>query len=162
MILDLLRNTIHNLKHYNKKLLPLGKMTQEQTNAVMANASNNVKNIVAGADGAAVSIKGLESSSKAAQIAMSALSLAGNMLLVGLVSTTITKVVTAYDNYKHRVENAQKSLDEFNESLKSQKQELSSQEDWINKNGSNYDSLSNGVNKYGKNISLTAEQFLIF
>ena len=47
-------------------------MTQEQTNAVMANASDNAKNIVAGADGAAVSINGLEKSSKAAQIAMSA------------------------------------------------------------------------------------------
>ena len=93
---------------------------------------------------------------------MKALSLAGNMLLVGLVTTAISKVITDYDNYKHRVENAQKSLDEFNEFLKSQKQELSSQEDWINKNGSNYDSLSSGVNKYGKNISLTAEQFLIF
>jgi len=173
--LDLNDDDIRSIKEYNTQFKTLQqeasaagedvsnfKMTQEQTNAVMANASNNVKNIVAGADGAAVSIKGLESSSKAAQIAMSALSLAGNMLLVGLVSTTITKVVTAYDNYKHRVENAQKSLDEFNESLKSQKQELSSQEDWINKNGSNYDSLSNGVNKYGKNISLTAEQFLIF
>ena len=138
------------------------KMTQEQTNAVMANASDNAKNIVAGADGAAVSIKGLEVSSKAATVAMRALSLAGNMLLVGLVTTAISKAITAYDNYKHRVENAQKSLDEFNESLKSQKQELSSQEDWINKNGSNYDSLSSGVNKYGKNISLTAEQFSIF
>lgn len=138
------------------------KMTQEQTNAVMANASDNAKNIVAGADGAAVSIKGLEASSKAATIAMRALSIAGNMLLVGLVTTAISKAITAYDNYKHRVENAQKSLDEFNESLKSQKQELSSQEEWINKNGSNYDSLSNGVNKYGKNISLTAEQFSIF
>ena len=138
------------------------KMTQEQTNAVMANASDNAKNIVAGVDGAAVSIKGLEASSKAATVAMKALSLAGNMLLVGLVTTAISKVITDYDNYKHRVENAQKSLDEFNESLKSQKQELSSQEDWINKNGSNYDSLSSGVNKYGKNISLTAEQFLIF
>lgn len=134
-------------------------MTQEQTNAVMANASDNAKNIVAGADGAAVSIKGLEVSSKAATVAMRTLSLAGNMLLVGLVTTAISKAITAYDNYKHRVENAQKSLDEFNESLKSQKQELSSQEDWINKNGSNYDSLSSGVNKYGKNISLTAEQF---
>lgn len=138
------------------------KMTQEQTNAVMANASDNAKNIVAGADGAAVSIKGLEVSSKAATVAMRTLSLAGNMLLVGLVTTAISKAITAYDNYKHRVENAQKSLDEFNESLKSQKQELSSQEDWINKNGSNYDSLSSGVNKYGKNISLTAEQFSIF
>lgn len=133
------------------------KMTQEQTNAVMANASDNAKNIVAGADGAAVSINGLEKSSKAATIAMRALSIAGNMLLVGLVTTAISKAITAYDNYKHRVENAHKSLDEFNESLKSQKQELSSQEDWINKNGSNYDSLFNGVNKYGKNISLTAE-----
>ena len=57
-------------------------MTQEQTNAVMANASDNAKNIVAEADGAAISIKGLEASSKAATVAMKALSLAGNMLLV--------------------------------------------------------------------------------
>ena len=128
----------------------------------MANASDNAKNIVAGVDGAAVSIKGLEASSKAATVAMKALSLAGNMLLVGLLTTANSKVITAYGNYKHRVENAQKSLDEFNVSLKSQKKELSSQEDWINKNGSNYDSLSSGVNKYGKNISLIAEQFLIF
>lgn len=88
----------------------------------MANASDNAENIVDGVDGAAVSIKGLEASSKAATVAMKALSLAGNMLLVGLVTTAISKVITAYDNHKHRVENAQKSLDEFNESLKSQKQ----------------------------------------
>lgn len=97
------------------------KMTQEQTNAVMANASDNAKNIVASADGAAVSLGNLEVSAKAAIIAMKALSIAGNMLLVGLVTTAISKAITAYDNYKHRVENAQKSLDEFNESLKSQK-----------------------------------------
>ena len=34
------------------------KMTQEQTNAVMVNASDNAKNIVASADGAAVRIRG--------------------------------------------------------------------------------------------------------
>lgn len=45
-------------------------MTQEQTNAVMANASDNAKNIVAEADGAAISIKGLEASSKAATVAI--------------------------------------------------------------------------------------------
>lgn len=82
---------------------------------------DNAKNIVAGVDGAAVSIKGLEASSKAATVAMKALSLAGNMLLVGLLTTANSKVITAYGNYKHRVENAQKSLDEFNVSLKSQK-----------------------------------------
>ena len=36
------------------------KMTQAQTNAVMANASDNAKNIVASADGAAVSLGDLE------------------------------------------------------------------------------------------------------
>lgn len=89
------------------------KMTQEQTNAVMVNASDNAKNIVAGADGAAVSIKGLEASSKAATVAMKALSLAGNMLIVGLVTTAISKVITLYDDYKHKAENARNSSEKL-------------------------------------------------
>lgn len=70
------------------------KMTQEQTNAVMANASDNAKNIVAGADGAAVSIKGLEASSNAAQIAMSAFNAVTNMAVTLFASFAINAAIS--------------------------------------------------------------------
>ena len=54
---------------------------------------------------------------------------------------------------------AKEALDDFNDSAKEQQSNLSSQKDWIDKNGEQYEKLAKGVDEYGHNISLTSDEF---
>lgn len=99
-------------------------MTQEQTNAVMANASDNAKNIVAGADGAAVSINGLEKSSKAAQIAMSAFNAVTNMAITLFASFAINAAISYFNNLAHAEENAREESSKLTDAYESEQKDL--------------------------------------
>ena len=66
---------------------------------------------------------------------MKALSVVGNMIVFTLIAKGIQLAATAIDNYIHRVDNAKDALEEFNSSVKEQKDNLSTQESWINENG---------------------------
>lgn len=96
---------------------------------------------------------------KAANVAMKGLAIAGNMLLSIGISFVISEGIKLIDNYIHRVDNAKDALEEFNSSVKEQKDNFSTQESWINENGKRFEELSQGVDKFGHNISLTTDEF---
>lgn len=125
----------------------------------MDNTSKEAQNVVADANGNKVALDGLTKSSKAAELGMKALAMAGNILLMWGVGEVISLVATAIDNYIHRVDNAKEALDSFNSSVKEQQKSFKSQSDWIDENGDKYSKLAEGVDEYGHNISLTKDEF---
>lgn len=83
----------------------------------------------------------------------------GSMAVNWAIGEAIGLVVTAIDNEIHRVEYAQERLENFNNTVSESKNELENQKKWIEENGSRYEELAHGVDNYGHNVSLTADEF---
>ena len=91
---------------------------------------------------------------------------AGTMLLntalsfgIGMaVQSVITGIATVIDNYANRVIYAQERLNEFYNAVTESKNDLKTQEQWIEEHGKRYEELSHGVDNYGHAISLTADE----
>lgn len=102
---------------------------------------------------------GLGEGAKKASIGMKALAMAGNMIAMFAISEVLSLVVAGFDTLIHRVDNAKDALEEFNSSVKEQKDNLSTQESWINENGKRFEELSQGIDEFGHNVSLTTDEF---
>lgn len=98
-------------------------------------------------------------STKAGLVALKGLALAGNMVVGILAGFVISKAIEWFDTLIHRVDNAKDALEEFNSSVKEQKDNLSTQESWINENGKRFEELSQGIDEFGHNVSLTTDEF---
>ena len=96
---------------------------------------------------------------KATNIALKGLAVVGNAVASFLAAFAFQAIITGIDNYIHRVDNAKDALEEFNSSVKEQKDNLSTQESWINENGKRFEELSQGVDEFGHNVSLTTDEF---
>lgn len=83
----------------------------------------------------------------------------GSMAVSWAISEVISLAATAIDNYVNRVKYAKEALDDFSSSVKDQEGSLSSNEQWIEQNGDRYAELAKGVDDYGHNVSLTADEF---
>lgn len=110
-------------------------------------------------EGFKASIGNLSIGAKAGQVALKGLAIAGNMVASFLAAFVFQAVITGIDNYIHRVDNAKDALEEFNSSVKEQKDNLSTQESWINENGKRFEELSQGIDEFGHNVSLTTDEF---
>lgn len=105
------------------------------------------------------SIGNLSLGAKAGQVALKGLAVVGNAVASFLAAFAFQAIITGIDNYIHRVDNAKDALEEFNSSVKEQKDNLSTQESWINENGKRFEELSQGVDEFGHNVSLTTDEF---
>lgn len=83
----------------------------------------------------------------------------GSMAVNWAISEAISAIATAIDNEANRVEYAQERLEEFNSTVSESKNKLEEQQKWIEENGSKYEELARGVDNYGHNVSLTADEF---
>ena len=83
----------------------------------------------------------------------------GSMAVTFLVSEAISLAISAIDKYINRVKYAKEAVEEFSESIKQEKDSLSSQNKWIEENGTKYKELAESVDEYGHNISLTKDEF---
>ena len=125
----------------------LQKISKESNGASKALADLTLKEI------------GLGEGATKASIGMKALAMAGNMLAMLAISEVLSLVVKGFDALIHRVDNAKDALEEFNSSVKEQKDNLSTQESWINENGKRFEELSQGIDEFGHNVSLTTDEF---
>lgn len=103
----------------------------------------------------AISLVGAKIKTVALQTATMALN-AGISLAI---SAAISFAVKKFDEYIHRVDNAKEAMSEFASEAKSGRESLASQKSWIDNNGKEFEKLAKGVNAYGENISLTADEF---
>ena len=81
------------------------------------------------------------------------------MAVTFLVSEAISLTMSAIDKYINCVKYAKEAVEEFSEFTNQEKDSLSSQNKWIDENGTKYKELAEGVDEYGHNISLTKDEF---
>lgn len=134
-----------------------------QENDLTKVSLDDVKNVQNAAKQSAIAYNnGLEQmtiSAKAANIALKGLALVGNAVASFFAAFAFQAIITGIDNYIHRVDNAKDALEKFNSSVKEQKDNLSTQESWINENGKRFEELSQGIDEFGHNVSLTTDEF---
>lgn len=75
-----------------------------------------------------------------------------------IITMGLNGIVTFIDNYANRVKYAQEGLENFNSNVTESKKNLETQKNWIEEHGERYVELSRGVDNYGKNVSLTADE----
>ena len=164
---------LSNIKEFNRLVSEEGVSSQTAWYKTMQTSSNaakelfdNEENLVKSGNSVILSEKAISTatntmtfSAKAGQVALKGLAIAGNMVASFLAAFAFQAVITGIDNYIHRVDNAKDALEEFNSSVKEQKDNLSTQESWINENGKRFEELSQGIDEFGHNVSLTTDEF---
>lgn len=83
----------------------------------------------------------------------------GSMAAAWAIGEVLSLAISGIDHLVNSAKYAKEALDDFNDSAKEQQSNLSSQKDWIDKNGEQYEKLAKGVDEYGHNISLTSDEF---
>lgn len=106
-----------------------------------------------------VALKGLGLSARAAAIGMELLNSVISMGLSIAITFAFEQIANAVSAYTNRVEDAEKRTEEFNANIEEQKSELQSMEEWIDKNGTKFNRLAEGVDSLGNNVNLTSEEF---
>ena len=104
-------------------------------------------------------IKAQTLSAKAGKVALQALAMAGNMLLIWGITKGLELAVKGIDNLIHSAEHCKERVDEVMTSYQSTTSILRDNAKTISELSGRYDQLSKGVGNLGNNISLTEDEF---
>lgn len=104
-------------------------------------------------------IKAQTISAKAGSIAMRTLATAGNMLLMWGVSKGIELVATGIDNLVHSAEHCKERVNELMSSYQSAIKDANNDAKVVEDIAPRYKALAKGVNDFGRNLSLTTEEY---
>lgn len=129
---------------------------------ILSTSNSTLADCMTKANGSSIGMGDYAKSLAAATIKTFALEEATMALNTGVsygISAIISGIVTAIDNEINSVEYAQERLEEFNNAVSESKTELENQKKWIEENGSRYEELARGIDSYGHNVSLTADEF---
>lgn len=96
---------------------------------------------------------------KATTVAMKGLSMVGNILASMLISWGVSKLIEGIDNLIHAQEKLKKSAEESISAFKNSQETLQANKKTIDSISSDYKRLSKGVDDFGNNISLSAEEY---
>ena len=149
---------IEDLKRFNEAVeggTPYLTAMKEQ----MDNSSEAAKNIARAAKGAAVDINAIPKASKAAAAGMRALSVAGNMLMSMGIAFAITKIIEGIQWLATSSERAKEAASELADELNTQKSTIEGNISTVSGLEEEFERLSKGVDDYGANISLSADEY---
>ena len=161
------------LKNYEAECLK-GNISTEQFKIIMSGASDSAKKFAVETKGAAGStevfvakqkaaqteLKATSAAAKGAGIAMKALSVVGNMLIFTAITTGISLLTKAIDDYIHASENAIALTDELKSKHQEIQSEYESHRQTVEELASSYERLSKGVDTLtNKNIDLSDEDY---
>lgn len=96
---------------------------------------------------------------KAATVATKALSVAGNMIVFTLISKGIELAVSAIDNYINRAKYAAEAMEEAQQKIDDAQNTLNNMSATISENKDRFLELSQGVDKFSKNLTLSEEDY---
>ena len=96
---------------------------------------------------------------KAAEIGLKALSVAGNILLSIGISMAISAIVKGLESLANAQENAIEKANEFIDKFEELRNNLKSNKESIDSMSKDYESLANGVDSLGRNVSLSSEKY---
>lgn len=135
----------------------------------MQNASDTAVNMAQSAGEGTVQINNMTKASKAAKIVMQALSVAGNMFLGMAISWGASKLVEFIDDLvvteeelNEQIEELESNWNELASTIQSTAQSFQSLKQQADDLIPKYSKLAQGVDTYGRNISLTDEEFKEF
>ena len=149
---------IKAIKEYNAQI-DACVTSQTAFNRTMLNASKSAQDMVAKANGNTVSLGNLTKASKAAEVGLKALSIAGNMIVMWAISKGIEIFVEKIDNTIHSVEKCKERVDELMSSYQSALSEANANAQTVEELADKYEKLSKGVNNLGENVSLTTDEY---
>lgn len=114
---------ISAIKAYNAEI---DRCVTSQTafNRTMLNTSQQAQNVVAAAYGNKVALEGMTKASKAAELGMKALSIAGNMIATMVVSWVMSEAISWLNNLAHAEENARKRSEELTSSYEDENKNI--------------------------------------
>ena len=98
------------IKKYNNAIalnIPHQQAIEQATKGASSATAQMIKN----ANGNTIALDKMTLGAKAASVAMKALSVAGNMIVMALISKGIEIATTAIDNYVHKAENATEAIE---------------------------------------------------
>lgn len=145
------------LENYNKLLAD--NKPQEAFEQAMNKASVTAQNLAKNAKGAAVDINAIPKASKAAAAGMKALSIAGNMLVSMGIAFAITKIIEGIQWLATSSERAKEAASELADELNTQKTTIEGNISTVSGLEEEFKRLSKGVDDYGANISLSADEY---
>ena len=122
----------------------------------MLDASDEAKNMVAAANGNKIALDGLTRSSKAAELGMKALAMAGNMLLSFAASFVVSKLAEKLYATATAATTAKENSESLASSLSKMQSEYAENSSKIDELSKKYDELSSDA---GLNVSLTSSQY---
>lgn len=83
----------------------------------------------------------------------------GNMVMIQIAMSAISWAFGELDNYTHRAENNLSDLEKIATEINDKKDAYTSHSTSVNKIKNEYYELTDGINSYGENISLTSTQY---
>ena len=98
-------------------------------------------------------------SAKAGKAALQALSVAGNMILFTVIAKGVQLATTALDNWINRSKYAVEAMEKAQQSINDAQNKLKNVSSAINENKDRFLELSEGVDKFSKNIKLSEEDY---
>lgn len=116
-------------------------IAQKAYNSTLVNASDKVKKLQENANGGKIAIDGLTKSSKAAELGMRALAVAGNMVLIYIVSSLISgiyKLATYQQTLADSASETGSKLKESAENIADYKTKIEELQNTINDSSSSY------------------------
>lgn len=128
-------------------------------NNTMQNSSKGAQKFVKGLQDGTNNLNQMTKASKAAELGMKALSMAGNMIAMWAIGEAISFAIKELDNFFNAADKAiEKGKNALSE-IQSLNKEVKDTNEAIEANKDKYAEYSKGVSAAGENVSLTAEQF---
>ena len=133
-----------------------------------SSAVDGVKKFSVNLKGAATNVKGMSIATKAAAVGTQLLNAAISSGVMTLVSWGIGKAFEFIDNWVHRAETLKEEVNELTDTYKTAKEEFSDNLEILTVSSDvdsyatlldEFKKLTQGVNAYGENISLTSDQY---
>ena len=162
---DGLGDAIIEANELNSALVQLDTTRQKGIKGIAQQTATQLKANVASKAGVVQAValsgatKAVELGSKAAAIGINALKIAAGALISVVATIAIQKFVEYLYETSHQVEIVAEKANEARNSLKELNDELQDQQSFISDNGRRYEKLSKGVDRLGKNVSLTTEEY---
>lgn len=122
-------------------------------------ASDAANNMAHAAGNATVNLEQIPKVSKAGQVALKGLAMAGNMLAMWAIGEVIGLAIEGLDNLVNSTEYAKERAEGFTSSIKEFQNEVFDGSQKISELSSKYNELADGVDNAGHNMSLTSEQY---
>ena len=159
--LDSLRGLDKALKSINNEM-PRSQQVSAAWNANMVNCSMAAKRLGNNLITQEQSLEDIEQAQKAASQStalLTAKSIALNMALSIGISFAIQGIITALDNWIHAQDKVAERAKEFTTNVRKMRDELGSGSKTISDISDRYERLSKGVDKFGRNISLSTSEY---